>query len=210
MKSKITKIKGTDLIKIQLGKGLAHRADRVSQLAKRMLTQDQVRTDADRCSPDMRELLERGAQALTLLSETRDTPMVVEPIFLLDGHTAACLVAGRETPTNYERDDVREILGLLAGLLPLFTTGIRLPAWKDFGSKIKGLDRGKKIYEELRCQDTSVTGLRQITLRDALILRESLRLWSHPNVLKLWKDLDRITATHRHALARLMQKGAPQ
>jgi hypothetical protein len=204
MKKTITPINGTDLIKIHLEEGLARSADRVSQLAKRLLTQDQVRADVAGGNPDLLELLDRGALTLTLLAQTTECPLVVDPLFLFDGHTAACLVAGRATPTNYEKEDVLEILGFLAGLLPILTVGMRLPPWNEVHSDSKGLGRGRDIYNDLRSQDVSVTGLRRITLGDALVLRECLRLRSHPSILKLWKDLDRVTATHRHALSRLV------
>src|ERR1700683_1158541 len=205
MKILIIEVDGLPLVTFTLKQDVAGCVGRVAQSAKRLLTHGHVRMDAIACAPDILELFERGARCLAIIGEPNEARIRLDPVCLIEAHTTASLLASCTNLTLPERDDMLTVLGFLAGILPIWILAGELPNWEEIQPDGQILERGKSIYEDLRLRKPSELGLIPIKMCDALVLRHVLKLKIHPAIMRLWKDLNQVTATHRRALTHLMR-----
>ena len=178
---------------------------RVARSVRELLKQEQVRRDARSCDPDFLALCERGAARLTLFGAPKDATLMIDATYLIDAHTAACLLAKRRRFTQTDREDLLQVLGFIASILPVWVVAENLPPWEKIPKAGPHLKRVPNIYEKLRTQRVSDIGFHPIRMGDALILREGLKLKAHGSLQVLRGDLDHVTLTHRNALADLMR-----
>ena len=209
MRTTIIEVDGFPMITIRLDPGVAGSMMRAAQAAQELLAQDQVRRDVISDDPSMLPLYDRGAQRLAILGGTTQVRLSIDPSYLVDAHTTTCLLASRQHLKLEEKSDLVLILDLVAAILPVLVNTGPLPPWDDFQSGGKGQRKVRTIYEDLCKRPVNEDGCRIIKMGDALVLREGIQLNPHPAILRLWKDLSLITATHRNALARLGRTKGP-
>lgn len=205
MKTIIVEIDDFDLIRARLDGEMTDCIRRVARSIRKLLKQDPVRQDAASCDPNFLALCERGATRLTIFGERKKATLMVDPTFLIDAHTAASLLASSRRLAQDEREDLLQVFGFLAAILPVWLATGNLPPWEQVQNADNNLKRVPQIYEALRARPISAIGFRPIKMCDALILREGLKFKVHPELQSLREDLTQVTMTHRNALAALMR-----
>src|ERR1700722_9034337 len=93
MKTIIVEVDDVELITVRLDQEMTECIRRVARSVRELLKQEQIRRDARSCDPDFLALCERGAARLTLFGAPKDATLMIDATYLIDAHTAACLLA---------------------------------------------------------------------------------------------------------------------
>ena len=206
MKTIAVEIDRFPMIVIRLDETLTRSMNRAARLAGELLAQDQVRRDVASSDPDMLGLCERGASRLDTLGKTMASRLTVDPCYLGDAHNMTCLLASCQRLKPRDKKDLFMILEFLAAIFPVWVKAGSLPFWEEIHADRQTQETVRKIYEDFCQKLPNDEGCRKIKLGDALVLREGLQLKPHPTILRLWEELNKVTATHRNALRLLLRK----